>query len=1096
MWRRLSLWLLSGLSLVVLLLVTATPLLAENSVRVSAPGPSADPGLELPVGAELQSGVRSMPLVPVGGVVDRRFDGGRGLTDADAIRAALLSVGAEIGLDSKTVSALLSTSPSHGDGYPYAYEPYDTVVARNLAVPAGDVRPVIDFATLAIALAQRSNDSGTGQWGAALAYSVLNRARRGKDTCDLQTELTYLVGLGLESAYADVASEAARADALCTEDPTPTWLLAKFAATQATVSGEFRQLEGTAQQRRELAEQAFAQLRRDHPGSPVGWAGAADLDLDWANEAEQFGAEPFQVRRWREQAAELYHQVRQRFSDPRLAVGHARALSELGEHARAVELIDRAVERLPASLPAAIVRSDVLSRSGDHARAAAAIADERPVPAWWVGERPLFRPQFLTGAYGDEEWPELEVSDASSEGGFGGGGVDDLGFIPHDRFGRSDSYCRTGKRLEELLLAHADSDVTTLIATGARPTEVVRGLDCADPETEEVVFTDQELRVFAALDSDGSAAAPAELRDRWQDLLRSADQWDRARAACEAWTATQPANASGWQRLGEVAFLTHDDTTARTSFEKAGALPKPEDSDPPLDAWYHQGSEQTALAQLQRGAVDQRAGRPRDAAEWYERSIATARTLAADDQFGVYVQVHAHSQLGRAALIAGRFDDAVTQLSAAVALGRPYDEIQAEKGPDVDPPRDGPLPTENLGQNDVLHGAQENNLALAYAHRGLAEEAVASARNALARDPESPIFLDTLAFALQSRGGEQDAIALYRAALARDASSYASANNLAVLLAQEGRPQEAQDVFDAILATQPGYGLAWHNLGVLDQGTWSLSAYLRSQGELGRGALLSKDLRTVEPELVTDDVVYDSGVDVSKPLPADWAFARTASVPATHWTTSLVALLVIRIVLLLLNELAGGRFSEWLLQFHEVRQGTWVTARVACTIAAIATILMLTGRHALLQPSVASTVLLLALASMVVFAVALRSLREPAGRQSTTPLAVGVAAVSAVLGFPFAPFPSLEPTGGSVRRLSLWIAPAVAGTVLVVSTALLGLTGAPLARLMALAALTLLGSIFVAVPPMDGARIEGRLINIAVSLVLLIGALAYGLPLV
>ena len=51
-----------------------------------------------------------------------------------------------------------------------------------------------------------------------------------------------------------------------------------------------------------------------------------------------------------------------------------------------------------------------------------------------------------------------------------------------------------------------------------------------------------------------------------------------------------------------------------------------------------------------------------------------------------------------------------------------------------------------------------------------------------------------------------------------------------------------------VLAARPDYALAWHNLGV-DHEAWSMSAYLRSQGELGRAALLSSSLRDADLEL-------------------------------------------------------------------------------------------------------------------------------------------------------------------------------------------------------------------------------------------------------
>ena len=133
---------------------------------------------------------------------------------------------------------------------------------------------------------------------------------------------------------------------------------------------------------------------------------------------------------------------------------------------------------------------------------------------------------------------------------------------------------------------------------------------------------------------------------------------------------------------------------------------------------------------------------------------------------------------------------------------------------------------------------------------------------------------------------------------------------------------------------------------------------------------------------------------------------------------------------------------------------------------------------------------------MVVAAVATRTIREPAVRQSTTPVAVGASLVSGALGFPFAPFPSLISADSPPRRASLLIAPIAGAVVLMVCTMSAITTGVPMARTFGLAAATLLSSIFIAVPPMDGSKITGRLLNLAVSAGLLVVALAYGIPLV
>ena len=241
----------------------------------------------------------------------------------------------------------------------------------------------------------------------------------------------------------------------------------------AAVTGEIRQLTGTPAERRRSAESAFADLRTRFPDLPVGYAGAADLFLNWADAAESEGGEPFQVRAWRRQAAELYVQARQRSDDPRLAAGHARALSDLQQFDAALDLINQAAVQDPDDLPIAALRSTILDRAGRHADAAEAIAAEAPQPPWWSAQASPFASDFLPGYYGAAEYPPLSVLDQSPSG-YGAGGVDDISFIPHSRYSRSNPVCRSLVAMEERLRRPAGSGAPA--RRGLRSRAAERGL--------------------------------------------------------------------------------------------------------------------------------------------------------------------------------------------------------------------------------------------------------------------------------------------------------------------------------------------------------------------------------------------------------------------------------------------------------------------------------------------------------------------------------------------------------------------------------------------------------------------------------------------
>ena len=715
---------------------------------------------------------------------------------------------------------LIGVMPEFGTGYPYRYAPHDTSIRRALRsnLRPVDPRVAVDVATLTIVLAVH------GVYGeeftppvAPIAYSLLREVRDQGNTCDVQTSIAYLVAIDTEADLEHVRREVRLAEQMCPNDPTPMWLWARVLSTQAAVTGEFRDLAETSAERRRLAEAAFADLRTRFPDIPVGYAGAADLYLYWADSAEGEGGEPFQVRAWRRQAVELYGQARQRFDDPRLAAGHARALSDVGQSQAAVDLINQVVTQDPSDPAIAALRSSILSQAGRHAEAAAAIAAEATRQPWWQGRESFFGADYLSGYYGWTEYPPLDIP-VRSIYEYGAGGVDDISFIPLSRFGRVGSACRTLVAMEEWLLAGQPDRVHQL---ATEPSDGSSPEDCRDgiPDMTALAhlatgsWSDFEAVIARISNPDGDSTDQASvLLDSWQDLLRSAGQFDAARLAALAWTQREPRSPHAFQRLAETNYFLENYDEAADLFARSATLyARQARKDPETsDHFAVYPAENRIWARLEQAAALQRLGRD-DRAEQvlFEAAEGAAKITIEGSDWTDYVELHAHSQLGNLAIRRKDWSAAADHLQRAIMIGQPHDEILNG--------RLDSFPTEELGQNGMLHGAQENNLALAYVKLGKSDKAIPIAEKALVRDPASPIFLDTVAFALHAEGRTSEAVSYYREALRQDPTSYASANNLAVLLAGSGHPAAAREVLEMAVRADPTYALGWHNLGVLER---------------------------------------------------------------------------------------------------------------------------------------------------------------------------------------------------------------------------------------------------------------------------------------
>lgn len=94
------------------------------------------------------------------------------------------------------------------------------------------------------------------------------------------------------------------------------------------------------------------------------------------------------------------------------------------------------------------------------------------------------------------------------------------------------------------------------------------------------------------------------------------------------------------------------------------------------------------------------------------------------------------------------------------------------------------------------------------------------------------------------------------------------------LLAACGQNDQAIDAFKHAVAVNPKYARGWFNLGSMWAQRKTPGAFLASEGALGIAGSLDHNLRGEGVALLPDNDAYQSGIDVSKLVPADWTMGQ------------------------------------------------------------------------------------------------------------------------------------------------------------------------------------------------------------------------------
>jgi tetratricopeptide (TPR) repeat protein len=1114
-----------GAILCAAMLVTAFVLAAVAAPpHPGAPLPAVDlSGLE-PPGDSTDPGVRALPLLDPAGPVVASFPDGAGLEDPERVQVVLRVLAGRLGIDG-ALDTLLTTSLDDPDGgpeddldlyhgYPYEYVTLDPVVDAWLTPDAVQADPaaVVDLAGLLLLDATRSareadEDHPVNSW-AGVAYSLLRRARDIAASCDVQLQLTFVLSMGYAPHIEDVEEEAAEAVDACPGDPTPLWLLGQVQSGQASLIESFFKFERGPRAMAAAAEHTFATLRHDYPDSPLGWAGAGDLHLQLAEEAGRLGIEPFQVRAWQRSALEEYAGARRRSGDPALLLGWGRALSANGRDDEAVDALEDLEKRMSWEPVHQEVLDRVLARAG---RPGEVVADIEATPRF---DRPFMASLSLSPrrvGVGEPQSPNFGFGGSRAGAAYdqsqkydAGSSVQDLGFVPVSNGTWDEPWCRAGAYLVALIEDGRADDAWELVSQGVDPESWdgnsvdCRGAPLRPYSTSQAGFTDSSsalgrIGLVAALETgdadlradalsrsdDGYTSQDALLSqalDAQSDFWRAAGDLDRAAEVVAAWREELPDDPWASHRAGELAFLAGDYDEAAADYQRAvslfptgGEYGDTAYGDHGLGPQYVDDLDGRSASELELGAAQELGGHPDDAGTTYRALLAELGSREYTD-YATELTFYAHSQLGSMLLGQDDLDGAAEQLRAALDLEY------------ADEPPPGPGDEVGWGRQatQLSSGAQDNNLALALAKLGRGDEAVTYAESARAHDLANPVFVDAVAFAQHLAGHEHEAAEAYRAALDADPTSYVSANNLAVLLAQGGDRHDAAAVLRDALRVAPDYAIGWHNLGVVEAPV--SSRLLPSQGSLERAGSLDRDLRGRD-DLIVDKQIYDSGLDVSKPLPPDWTYAASASSSTSRITLSVILLLLLRVLWALGLDKIVSLVGERVVRRPGRRLAPeW--AVLAC-LGVVGWPLYRAGHSALERG-----VLLGAGAALVLLPLLLRrlvrALTHVPARHHTWAPAVALGVLAAPFGLVLAPYPFLEggPAGHRdtprVRRLRALV-PVVVATVAVAFLALAWLAPTPMARTLAVSSSALLGAVLAPVPPLDGSHFTGRLLNLVVT---------------
>jgi tetratricopeptide (TPR) repeat protein len=1028
--------------------------------------------------------VRDVPAFTPGGQVAAAVERGKLLTDFGAMRGTLRSAMGEV-FDRREQAALESQLY---DDTPFP--PPDRVLGSALSAPLDEPTTAAanDLGALLVLAAARFPDEVPN--AASLAYAVLARARAG-DACLPQLNLAFLLSTNITPLDAETERELREAERRCPDDPTPLWLLGQFQSQRAVLDASVwpPPVAPAEQLRRTFA--TFDRLQRRFPRSSAGWSGAADAHLRLAYQLQD--SQRFTLRSHYRRALALYRRARSLDPDPALAAGEARAQAGLRLYEEAARSQRRALSgaRRPAQLEARLV--EYLERARTFGAAAEEARRLAASPRFPLGPA-LFAEQDAEGGLLDEDGQGalslgsrrvlgVQLLVRPNFGGGGGGGVAvlDVSFIPEFReapgLAGYHRWCPGWERRRDLILARRPEAALHALPAGfvsIRPEAEIE--DCPEHAAPLLAAIaelergngDSALQRLRSSNVDTNGRPSAYLHAARLNLWRFAGDLDRARSAADKWTSAMPGSSIAFDRAGEVAFLDRDYERAAVLFAKAARLAREQSG-----TW----STAEATALLKGGTALELAGRYAEALAVLAESDEVASRVhgLTGSPRAAYLSYGARLQMGDTYLRQHRYEAALEHYAAARERERDLKEVRAGAA--------GRRP-------EVL----DNNQALVEMRLGNAAGAVEAARRALKADRLSPIFLQTLGLALERASEPDHALDAYRAAVREDPSLYPAWNDLGVALAGQDRLEEAVDAFRHAVGVRPEYGLAWFNLGVALE-KLGMEHAPASQGAFGRAVRADSALRGRERTFVTDSDPYFTTLDLSKPLPPKWEFARTQErAPVAAAGFAIALLLGLQLSRTLVGQSRRGEAQQWLEVTREalgsLPQALASPAEVVAIAATVIVFLLPLLRSA--EVSWTSAVLLL-LGVGILIVIVLRSrvlIARRAGvtlRQRGWTPGILAGLVLAGIGLAWAPLPVVE-TSKPAAAVH-WIGPIAAGAAALCLLPLAVAFELPNTMALGSAALVMAASLLTPIEPVDG----GVVAKGPVGLVACIAALATAL---
>ena len=533
---------------------------------------------------------------------------------------------------------------------------------------------------------------------------------------------------------------------------------------------------------------------------------------------------------------------------------------------------------------------------------------------------------------------------------------------------------------------------------------------------------------------------------------------------------------------GEVAFLSGNYPGAESAFDQA--LRRYQTRLRFEDVHDFQGADglptryYLARAQLKLALSQSRADDRDRALGTYQAVIDLTAELAvaglqdATDDHLIQTRYHALAQRGDLHLAAGRYDQAVSSYGDAIGLSTAVQRFTP-------------------GGEAMLTGAAESNRALALLRAGRAADSVASARQALARDADNPIFIEAYASALRETGDSAAAITAYRSALAADPTLFTAQNNLGVLLARTGQHQEAELAFRRSIGVNLDYALGWANLGGVLNAPLPLSEFLEAQGAWLRAASLQPNLRGARPGPTLDEAVYASNLDLSRPLPPDWQFTSSGRPPVTGFGIFMIISLIWRVGSGLGLDQLVGRIAERVVTARPAARPRWrlltIPLHPAIAFAASVLIVMITSLATLRSAGGAATLFeigLVGLGATAVLAAFLTARLTRGTHHFSSPPAVGLGLGLSLAQVPFIPVPCLGALPANHER-ARWRGILVLAGIAAALCAVAAFLPAPVLRTLAVASVAATASALLPVRPFDGGYVRRRrtqwLITIALA---------------